>query len=185
VDLVRQLRRRAVGASLLVPLVLLLAAAAVAASGGGLGGLGSLGQLSSGPALPETGLAGATFENSGSAEIVGAQTGEAPTSAATDLPGAGGDALASAGAGGGVTAPFAPSDGSAPVLPPPGADDVVTVPPGGRPVDEPGSAPPASTTPANPVDQVINDTRRIGESLPGPLGPVAGGILDLLLGPRR
>ena len=184
-DLVRQLRRRAVGASLLVPLALLLAAAGVAASGGGLGGLGSLGQLASGPALPDTGLADLAVENSGSAEIVGAQVGEGPATAATNLPGAGGEALASAGVAGGAPAPFAPGDGSAPILPVPGPDDVVTVPPGGGQGDAGETPAPPAETPATPVEQVIDDTRRAGESLPGPLGPVVGNILDLLLGPRQ
>ena len=49
---------RAAGASLLAPIVLLLAAGVVA-SGGGLGGFGSLGEISSGPALPDTGLTAA------------------------------------------------------------------------------------------------------------------------------
>jgi hypothetical protein len=182
VDLVRQLRRRAVGASLLVPLVLLLAAAAVATSGGGLGGLGSLGQLSSGPALPDTGLALATPENSGSAEIVGAEIGESPAPAATDLPGADGSALAAAGTGG-LPGAFEPTEGGGPVPTPRTPDDVVTPPRSGAPSEEPAvPAPPAPGS--DPVGEVIDETRQIGESLPGPLGPVTRGILDLLLGPR-
>lgn len=177
----------ATGASLLAPVVLLLTAAAVAVSGGGLGGLGSLGQLTSGPELPDTGLASSSFEDSGSAEIVGAQVGESVGPAATSLPGSGGELLAgSPGVGAGGLPGIPPTDGGgAEPVPPTSAPPAVTTPTGDTAPGDDDAPPTTTPAPANPVGQVIDNTREFGEALPGPLGPVTTGILDLLLGPRR
>jgi hypothetical protein len=176
----------ATGASLLAPVVLLLTAAAVAASGGGLGGLGSLGQLTSGPELPDIGLASSSFEDSGSAEIVGAQVGEPAGTAATSLPGSGGELLAGGpGVAGLPRVPQSPGDGTG-QAPPTTAPTPVTTPNGEITPGNDGDAPTTTTpAPADPVGQVIDETRDLGEALPGPLGPVTTGILDLLLGPRK
>ena len=171
---------RATGVSLLAPVALLLAAAAVA-SGGGLGGLGALGQLAEGPELPDLGTPVAASETLSDADIVGADTSEPPAASAT--PGSGPGGPLASGPGGGGRAP-----GTGPVavgpLPPVGGPDTpaaapqapgTTAPPAG------GGAPPA----ANPVEDIIDTTRGVGESLPGPLGPTTGDILDLLLPPGR
>lgn len=167
---------RATGAALIAPVLLL--AATIVAAGGGLGGLGSLGEITGGPSVPETGLAQAPQASLADAEIV-----------AADLSGAAATAPFAAGPGD-VFAPTVP--GASPGPGPVGrVDDPRSSPGPSPPAAEPGGPPPsAPVTPIvppaapAPVDDLIDETREIGESLPGPLGPTTGDILDSLLGPR-
>jgi hypothetical protein len=170
---------RAMGVSVLAPLVLLLAAAGVA-SGGGLGGLGALGQVAGGPALPDLGTPAPAAATLADADIVGADTSEPTAASGTAAPGTGTLPSAPGGGGGGT---------------PGGATDPVNVSPlpPVRTPGTPGSAPQAPAAPSpgtgtpvapGPVDDVTENTRELGESLPGPLGPTTGDILDLLLPPR-
>ena len=177
-DWTRQAARGA-GASLLAPVVLLVGAAAIA-SGGGLGGLGALGQAAAGPALPDLGAPSATAQTLADAEIVGADTSEPP--AATGSPGAGAPGSLASGPGGAGSG--RPGSGTDPV-------DVSPLPPSTTPgatsPDPRSPAPPANggnpQGPGAPSGDIIEDTRGIAESLPGPLGPTTGDILDLLLPP--
>lgn len=164
---------RATGVSLLAPLVLLLAAAAVASGGG----LGALDQVAGGPALPDLGTPAPAPETLADAEIVGADTSEPPASSGAAAAGGTGPLASAPGGAGGAT-----PGGNDPVnvspLPPLEAPDT----PNGAAQQPVTPAPsPGGGAPAAPVDDVIENTRGIGESLPGPLGPTTGDILDLLL----
>lgn len=175
---------RAVGVSLVAPVVLLLAAGAVASSGG-LGGLGSLGQIAGGPDLPDTGVPAGATASLNESDIVGADTSEPPATGAATADAASGSSPA--GAAPSPTPPSSPGGGGeqgggvdvSPLPQPPAA--VAPAPP--TPVA--GSPPPVEVQPPSggPVGDVIDDVRGIGESLPGPLGPTTGDILDLLLPP--
>lgn len=187
-DLVSHWRRqaaRATGITLIAPVALLLAAAIVA-SGGGLGGLGSLGQIAGGPELPSTGLSPGPAGSVADAEIVsaGLATGTAPGTTAAGTAGTvdGGAAPVtgdSPGSGPGVD--LVPGAGTPrpPIRPPAGGQ----APPAAAPPAVPPAAPPASPAP-DPVADVVDTTRGLGESLPAPLGPTTGEILDSLPGPR-
>jgi hypothetical protein len=169
---------RAAGASLIAPLVLLLAAGVVA-SGGGLGGLDSLGQIASGPSLPDTGLASQTRSSLAGAEIVGADVA-APSQAARSVPSR--EQLASA------TPPTSAPRVARSVAP--RADTVA----GTRPDSPDAGAPPLTDgregalapegDPAPPASDPVGDleetTRGLGDSLSEPLGPVTNQLLDLL-----
>ncbi len=177
---------RATGVSLLAPIVLLVSAA-VLASGGGLGGLGALGQAAAGPGLPDLGVqateASAGAESLADADIVGADTSE-PPAAATPTGTAGSGPLASGPGGAGNEG--TPGSGSDPVnvspLPPAAAPPQQAAPTPQTPsAPAPGGG---GAAPADPVGDVIENTRGTVESLPGPLGPTTGDILDLLLPPR-
>jgi hypothetical protein len=187
VALVRDWRRqaaRAAGASLIFPAAL-LAVAVLVAAGGGLGGLGSLGQVASGPQLPATDApapsrAGAV-ESAGIVAVdpslrTGAGSAATPGTGAGNSPSAGGSPRSTPGSGAptatpapGGSAPVAPVRGGTPPAPSPGntggGNDTGTVP----------RAP-------DPVQQIIDDTRGVGKSLPAPLGPTTGPILDPPLG---
>ena len=173
---------RAMGASLIAPMALLLAATLVAAGGGGLGGLGSLGQIASGPSVPDSGLASVPRSSLGEAELVTASVGADSPSAPT------GEGPAPSGPG----APSAGPNGS------PGGGDLGLTPgePGGpgtpniRGTDPPVTGGPPASTPgapqvADPVGEVIDPARGIGELVPAPLQPTTDGIIDSLLGPPR
>ena len=168
------------GVSLIAPVALLVAAVVVAAGGGGLGGLGSLGQISSGPTLPDSGPVASPRASLEEAEL--ATAGLTPaTVAAPGGPGAG-------------TTP-APGDGTQdPGKVPAGAITPVTGTPGSPPAaGQPPAVgvPPTSTPrppvapPADPVGEVIDTTRGLGDALPAPVGPTTGDIVDSLLGPGR
>jgi hypothetical protein len=189
--LVRDWRRqaaRAAGATLIFP-VALLAMAALLAAGGGLGGLGSLGQITSGPQLPATEVAapaarGGTVESAG---IVAADPAPAPLAARTRSAGVGGAGGATPGGGSTGSAPGSrtptssptPGNGVTPTAPVRGGTPTTPAPAtGGNGGDSTGVTPQAP----GPVQQIIDDTRGIGESLPAPLGPTTGRILDSLLG---
>ncbi len=171
---------RAAATSLIAPLALLLAAGVVA-SGGGLGGIGSLGQIASGPAIPDLGLDSSPASSLEGAEIVGAGVSEpgVPTSPAPPT-----GSLASAA----PTSAASPTDGGAPpggrrAPQPPAATIRPPAPPGEDGVRAPSApSPPAAP---NPGDDLLEATRGIGDLMPGPLGPITGDILNLLLGPPR
>ena len=171
------------GASLIAPVALLLAAVVVATGGGGLGGLGSLGQISAGPTLPDIGPVSTPRASLEEAEL--ATAGLAP--AATVAPGVAGGGPGGASTpvtGGGPEGPGGgPGGAITPVFGPPGSPPPATgQPPGAVP---PASAPqPPAAPPADPVGDVIDTTRGLGESLPAPLGPTTGDIADSLLGPK-
>ena len=172
---------RAAGASLIAPLVLLLAASVVA-SGGGLGSFGSLREIASGPSLPDVGLSapgGSALEN---AEIVGAglsppaDTSQPPPPATETLASATPPASESAPGGAPATPREAPSREPSkkqfkPTEPPtPGAGATPTAPP---------STPPPPAVPA-PVQDLLEATRGLGDTLREPLAPLTNSILDLL-----
>ena len=183
------------GVSLIGPVVLLLAAVVVAAGGGGLGGLGSLGQISSGPTLPDIGPVPSPRASLEEAELATAGlTPSTPAAPFTSSQGANGRLAPSTGdearapgarPGGAIIPVTRPRE---PQRPGGGPRPVVAVPPASTP---PASAPPASTPqrpsapPADPVGDVIDTTRGLGDSLPTPLGPITSDILDSLLGPKR
>ena len=166
----------AAGASVLVPVVLLVVAGVVAA-GSGLGGLASLGQVGSGPTLPDPAPAAAS--GLGDADIVGAELGspELASSAA-------GDGTAAATGGGGTgTAP-----GGAP-LPSPLTD---TVPVGGGGGGFAAPEGPGAVTPApvgggqggapgtgSPAEPVLGPGG-LAEDLTQPIAPVTDTVIDLL-----
>lgn len=187
--LVRDWRRqtaRAAAASLIFP-VALFAVAALVAAGGGLGGLGSLGQLTSGPQLPATNAPAPS--RSSSVETAGIVAVDPSLSTGTS----GGRDAATRGGGGGTS----PADGGSPNTTPGGRAPTPTPAPGGGPAPvapvrggtptapspgtgggNPGVVPKAPS----PVQQIIDDDRGVGESLPGPLGPTTGPSFDSLLG---
>jgi len=155
---------------------MLLSAAGVLAAGGGLGGLGAIGQLTSGPALPDTGLEVASADSLEDAEIVGVDLSEPAAPGATAGVG-GSPAELAAGSGGAGALPAAP--GSPPASPgPPGTT------PGAPPAEPTGSTSPGESPgagqPRNPLDDVVDPLRGVGNQLPGPLGPTTNDILDLL-----
>ncbi len=173
------------GVSLIAPVALLVAAVVVAAGGGGLGGLGSLGQISSGPTLPDLGPVANTRASLQEAERATAGLAPATLAApgAVDTGPAGGFAPSPGGrtqdpgrAPAGTITPGTGTPGSAP--PATGRPPAVGVPPTSTP--RPPAAPPA-----DPVDEVIDTTRGLGDALPAPLKPPAGEIIDPLLGPKR
>jgi len=198
--LVRDWRRqmvRAIGASLIAPVALLIAALVVVAGGGGLGGVGSLTQIAVGPSLPEIDVATVAQEGSlARADVVALRLSGPGGSAAELSPGGGEAATADAGAS---PAPDGP-DGRAVALIPesrPGEPSPIAPSPDPqiRPAspDVPASAPPPpppappappAPTPRPPLTQVIETTRDLSESLPAPLGPTTGEILDFVLGAR-
>jgi hypothetical protein len=194
VSLVEEWRRqaaRAVGVSLIAPVALLVAAFVVAAGGGGLGGLGSLGQISSGPTLPDTGLA----SSAGRASLEDARLATAGLTAAADAapggtdvdPAGGSTPAAEGGPPGSAGGPGGPGGGVPPTIGTPRTQSPV---PGGPPTTPsppapPTSAPPPPSAPPDPVGDLIEGTRGLGESLPAPLGPTTGDLLDSLLGPGR
>ena len=177
------------GVSLIAPVALLLAAVVVAAGGGGLGGLGSLGQISSGPTLPDTGLESTPRASLAEIQLptagltgaaAGGTGGPGPTGGSA--PGGGGGAPGPAGGPGG------PRDGTPPII---GTPRTQSPAPRRPPTTPPSPAPPApvpqspAAAPPDPVGDVIETTRGLGESLPAPLGPTTGDIIDSLLGPGR
>lgn len=176
------------GVSLIAPVALLLAAVVVAAGGGGLGGLGSLGQISSGPTLPDTGLESTPRASLAEIQLptagltgaaAGGTGGPGPGPTGGSAPGGGGGAPGPAGGPGG------PSEGGAPVIGTPRAQSPAPRrPPTTPPPPAPPPQPPAAAPP-DPVGDAIETTRGLGESLPAPLGPTTGDILDSLLGPGR
>jgi len=175
----RRQAARAAGASLIAPLALLLAAAVVA-SGGGLGGIGSLSQVASGPALPDIGLESAPAVALEDGEIVEPEVAEPgvppPAAPSTGPPASAAPTSSAPPASGGTLLPGRigprPRDGE--TFQPPatlGGEDGATVP----------SAPAAP----EPVDDLLEVTRGVGNSMPGPLGPLTNDVLNLLLGPPR
>lgn len=190
---------RAAGVSLIAPLALLGGAALVAVGGGGFGGLGSLAQIASGPSVPSTDLvsAGPRSRSLGPPQVVALRLDGPRT-------GRPGSASSAASPGGGVAPPPSGSGPGAPVAPPRRevALNPVAPPAGSAPTTQPSvpqpqrrapapapppppAAPPAAPAPVNPVSEVINTTRDIGESLPTPLGPTVGNTVDSLVGPRQ
>ena len=165
----------ATGATLLVPVAVLIAAGVLAA-GSGLGGISSLGQIGAGPTLPEPGIDSAS--SLGDADIVGADLASPElaagdgTAAATigDIPaGTGGAPLPSpltqtgpggGGGGGGFSAPDGPGEGIAP-------------PGGGVP---PGDGGPG---PGSPVDEVVGPGG-LADEVTQPIAPVTDRVIDLI-----
>lgn len=179
---------RAAGASLIAPLVLLLASGVVA-SGGGLASFGSLREIASGPSMPDIGLAAPPGSALEDAEIVGADLSPPREVSRPAAPAS--DALASAGP---VRAPVQTPDGGT-VTPPDATErepsgesfelnEPPTIPGGG--VTAPTAPPPpaAPEVPA-PVEDLLEVTRGLGDTLREPLEPLTNGILDLLRGPPR
>ena len=174
----RPLARRA--SSLLAPLVLLVAAAVVA-SGGGLGGLGALGQVAGGPALPDLARADppprtdlCRRRHRGRGHLRADRPPARRRARARPGPLASGPQAAAAE----VAAPRpAPDPVDVSPLPPAGSARSPRPPRRRRP-RRPRRA--SSRRRPIPVDDVIENTRGVGESLPGPLGPTTGDILDLL-----
>ena len=168
-----------------MPLVLLLAASVVA-SGGGLGGFGSLRDIAAGPSLPDVGLAappGSALEN---AEIVGA--GLSPPADTSQPPPPATQALASATPPASERAP-----GGAPATPreAPGREPSTKQFKLGEPPTTPGTGvtptvPPSPLSPPTvpaPVQDLLEATRGLGDTLREPLAPLTDPILDLLRGP--
>ena len=178
---------RAAGASLLAPLVLLVAAGVVA-SAGGVGSFGSLREIASGPTLPDIGLAEAPGSALADAEIVGADLA-APPAEAQPPPLPADDALASAAppgapeqAGEGVTeAPpqRAPQRRSGESFELEGSP---TTPGGGETSPQAPPAAPVVPVPA-PVEDLLDATRGLGDTLREPLRPITDTLLQLLRGP--
>jgi hypothetical protein len=165
----------ATGASLLVPVAVLLAAGVLAA-GGGLGSLSEFGQITSGPTLPEPDLAtgGSAIED---ADIVGADLSSP----------AGGVASAPPGAATGTPGELPVGPGGVPLPSPltevPSGPGAEPGPPGG-PVTAPGQ-PPALGTPGGPAQGPTGTTvEGVKPLVPEPVQPVAEDILNLLLGPQ-
>lgn len=160
-----------------------MVAAGVVASAGGLGGIGSLGQIASGPSLPDTGLETASSSSLEGAEIVGVDVPErvAPVPAAP----AAGPLASAATAGRPATAPVSAERRSEAVpqgrIEPPTTTPTLTDPGGGSQLTPPGRNPPGGGR--NPVEALQETTRGLGDSLPGPLGPITNNLIDLLLGP--
>lgn len=180
-DVMRAWLGRSVGATLLVPVGIVLAAGIVAAVGGGLGGLASLSQLATGTGLPDTALvvdADPALGDSGLAA--------SPALGGTPAPGSGGAGASTEGTDAAAATEGGDSGGTPQT---PAGDDVPRGPggpePGGPPSPSPGRVtvcycgpepgPPDLVNPPN-VDEV---TRGLGEALPGPLRPMTDGLLDV------
>jgi hypothetical protein len=205
VELVRDWRRqafRAAGATALVP-ALLLTAAVLLATGTGLGGIRSLGQVAGGPSLPaaeapaardqaraarasDVALAPATATGSSAAKTTVSGPGSTARSAGGAAPGSAGKRV------GVPRAPVtgAPGDRRAPTVTP---TSPTATPPAVRPT-RPGSGTGTGTEgttvpsgpqvqvpiPGNPVQQVVDGTKGIGQGLPSPLGPTVNRIIENL-----
>jgi hypothetical protein len=173
----------ATGASLAVPVGILVVAAAIVVSGG-VGGVGSLGQAFSGPALPDTGTSAKAASATGNVAVTAAVPSGAGTAGAATPTGGGAG-------GGGLAGPTTPGTTPGPGGPPsPGAR---TSPPGAPPTggggnSSPGGggggAPPSSPAPG-PVQQIIDTTRGLGNAVPEPVAPVTDEVLDMVLGPPQ
>ena len=148
-----------------------------------MGGFGSLGDISSGPALPDTGLSATPGAALDDAEVLAgdlappadvatppASAGGAVASAdspASSLPATGGGAPAASGEGlsGRTVQPEGPSGpGTGGVAPP----TIPTQPPAGNPA---------------PAEDLGEVTRGLGEAVREPLEPLTNAILELLRGP--
>ena len=180
---------RAAGVSLIAPVALLGAAAVIALGGGVLGGLGSLTQIASGPSLPEADVGALPRSTAlGRAQVVSLDLGPAGAVAGAPGPITAGSAP-SAGPGGGAgpggddvaVSPGGPQRGSSGGGQPPGGGAPV---PGGPAPAAPAVPTPATPGPGSPVGDVVDTTRDLGESLPGPVGPTVDDTLDSVLGPR-
>jgi hypothetical protein len=198
VELVRDWRRqalRAAGATALVP-ALLLTAAVLLATGTGLGGIASLGQVTGGPSLPaaDPPTARETARASRASDVALAPSTAGAAAAATGRAGSG----SAAGRGGtapgrrgnrvgvpGTPVTGAPVDRRTPTVTP--TTPSVT-PPGSRPTTGTGTEGttlptpqvPVPSAPTNPVQQVVDTTKGLGEALPAPLGPTANRVVDSL-----
>jgi hypothetical protein len=172
---------RALGVSIIAPVMLLAAAAVVAA--GGLSGVGSIGQIASGPELPQTAVGGPSESDLARGEIVGADV-----AAAEALAGATGSAPAGGAAAGGGVQPVGPTTPGGPVAPAVPETGVAPTPsepapPGGGSTGGGNGGGAAPGQPSGPLDPVVETGREIAGSVPGPLGPVTNDLLDTLLGP--
>jgi hypothetical protein len=173
---------RGVGASLIAPLVLLFAATVLAASGSGFGAVSSLGQVASGPDLPtpNTELAGTPdLKNN---EVVGVErdllASASRPPAATSAAGGGAGTGTSTAGGGPITFP-SPQGG--PVASGPLASNPTVSTPSSSST---GSSPPASSPAPQPLNNLLQETRQLGNSVvPQPLRPVTDNILNTVLGP--
>ena len=178
--------RRSVGATLLIPIGIVLCAGLVAIVGGGLGGLTSLSQLAAGPALPD---ASSVIDSNPALEDSGLAGSPALGAAAAGGPGAGGAPTgASTGAG------SSGADGTATLgTTPTGGDEIVATPgPPGGPPSGPGpptrGSPPTTVTgpglppaPDNPLGGNVDDiTSGLDDTVSDPLQPVSDGLLDVL-----
>lgn len=179
---------RAMAASLIAPLALLLASTLVAAGGGGLGGLGSLGEIASGPTVPDSGLGSVERRPLADSGLVNAGLGNrGHTTTASVTPGALTGTGGSGGSDAGVT-PETPRTPDTPLgprlepLPPQGPAAQVPVSP---PAQVPAPAPPAPPA-RDPIGDIVRGVvQGVMEVVPAPLKPPADGILDSLLGPPR
>jgi hypothetical protein len=170
------------GVSLLGPGVLLVAAVVLVAGGSGLGGLGSLGQISSGPTLPDTGLA---LSREASLDQVELATAGLATGGAPIRPDAGPtQGFKPAGAEGSQTPAGGPRGTLTPAPGPPRSQPRVTGQPPAVPVSPTPAPQPPPPLPADPVKDVAETTRGL-EPLPDALGPTFDDIVDSLLNPGR
>jgi hypothetical protein len=202
VELVRDWRRqalRAAGATALVP-ALLLTAAVLLATGTGFGGIGSLGQVTGGPSLPAADAPApreqARASRASEVALAPATAPAARTTAASTGGGArsttrGAAGTAPSGTGNRVGVPRSPVTGNpvgrrTPTVTP---TTPATTPPAGTPTsptqNEGATLPSAPqvqvpTTPANPIQQVIDGTKGLTQALPAPLGQTVDRIVDTL-----
>ncbi|MEX2252713.1 MAG: hypothetical protein WD649_01040 [Thermoleophilaceae bacterium] len=183
-DLMGAWLRRSVGATLLIPLGIVLAAGLVAVVGGGLGGLTSLSQIAAGPALPD---AGSVIDSNPALEDSGLAGSPALGGAAAGAPAGGGSDTPGAGTGSSVGTGVATGNGGT------GGGEVVAQPPGtpgsppdpGAPPSSESAPPPASTQPSAPPESPLGGnvediTSGLGDTVTGPLQPVTDGLLDVL-----
>ncbi len=172
------------GVSLIGPVALLVAAVVLVAGGSGLGGLGSLGQISSGPTLPDAGLALSREAALDEAEL--ATAGLAPaTGGAPTRPDAGPtQGFEPAGAEGSQTPAGGPRGTLTPAPGPPRSQPRVTGQPPAAPVPPTPAPQPPAPSGADPIEDVAETTRGL-EPLPDALGPTVDDIVDSLLNPGR
>lgn len=168
---------------MIAPLALVLAGTLIAA-GGGLDGLASLGEVASGPPLPDIGLertpAVSLGRDSGTAATAGAAAiAPAPTAGprgATDAP------------AGPARAPARVTQVSPPRRSPPATDGARPAPnaPPATPQDPSGGGTPAPVPPSPapiapaPGQDLVDPARDLIDSLPAPVQPLGGGLLDTL-----
>jgi hypothetical protein len=182
VELVRSWARwtsGALGASLVLPVVIIVVAGAIALGGGGLGGLGAIGQLVQGPREPFGAIAQPLETDSlasGPATLI-ATTADAAPLATGGGGGAGGGTEGGGGGtpgdrgGGGTPGGGEERDGGGGGTTPPG---------GGGGGGEPGTTtqPPAEPPPPSALDQLGDATEPLTDQLPAPVGPLTGDAID-------
>jgi hypothetical protein len=201
VELVRDWRRqalRAAGATALVP-ALLLTAAVLLATGTGLGGIGSLGQVTGGPSLPaadapaprEQARASRASDVALAPSAAAARTTSSSAGGASGSVRRGAAGTAPTGTGNRVGVPRTPVTGTpvdrgTPTVTPttPTSTPPATAP--STPTQTEGTTLPGTpqvqvpSTPANPVQQVVDGTKGLTQALPAPLGPTVNRIVEIV-----